>query len=751
MSHQAHEREFIMGGHKEPLTLCDDLPKENPWEEDRLGYRPFAEQLAKMIHALRAPNGYVIGLHGKWGSGKSTALNFVKAFLKQHNDKTENETDRIYLVDFRPWIISGHQDLIAAFFKVLSESLGNKAGFVRQINRVINRVARIGKITADPLLDAVATVALVIDPSGGTATKAMTTVAKKSAGKAIDRFLAEPSLQAAYQKLRNELENSGKRFLVIIDDLDRLEESEIRSIMQMVKTVGSLPNVVYLLAYDRDIIWSVHDGDNESVGPKFAEKIVQQELALPKPSKGSLLTMLDEELTFVSVNEQISESMRWHYIVRDGIRRWIQHPRDVLRLSNSVKFSWPALQGELDPADLLAMEGLRLFDPVAFDWIRRNSDFLFSEGVFLMSRDESEAASLVEALKKSLPEESRQQVIKLLAVLFPLRAKSFEGKNAMGGENRVQVGSRRGVGSPAGYDAYFGLHLAADAIPKTVIDAIIKNMGDRAAVLELIEPYLGRKDKAGKAASSVLFEELRFRFYGQDPATAKPQFLQALFDIGERVLRTESTPEPFSLSPQAQLGFLISEILEIWGPEEAGTHLIDAFSEATSAPFCAAVFAQRARELNKLPSSSSSSRPTIEEKHLAVLGKRLMTLIDSAVADGSLRTAPVYWDIVLSWKYLRGADKPKAWLSSGMSESAQFLATTAMGLVAYSIGSRERRYSVDTSIDETLYDLEVLCAACQKHLAGAELNPDQRNRVGVVADAVDRILQDKKAVAADKS
>jgi KAP family P-loop domain len=129
------------------LTLGDDLPKENPWQEDRLGYRPFAERLAKVIHALRAPNGYVIGLHGKWGSGKSTALNFVKAFLKQHNDKTENEADRIYLVDFRPWIISGHQDLIAAFFKVLSESFGNKPGFV---SRQINRVAR-KQPTADAL------------------------------------------------------------------------------------------------------------------------------------------------------------------------------------------------------------------------------------------------------------------------------------------------------------------------------------------------------------------------------------------------------------------------------------------------------------------------------------------------------------------------------------------------------------------------------------------------------------------------
>jgi predicted KAP-like P-loop ATPase len=50
-------------------------------------------------------------------------------------------------------------------------------------------------------------------------------------------------------------------FLVIIDEIDRLDRSEIRSTMQTVKTVGKLPNVVYLLAYDRKIVWAALDDD----------------------------------------------------------------------------------------------------------------------------------------------------------------------------------------------------------------------------------------------------------------------------------------------------------------------------------------------------------------------------------------------------------------------------------------------------------------------------------------------------------
>jgi predicted KAP-like P-loop ATPase len=59
------------------FTLQDDLPKEDPWRDDRLGFAPFAERLSKVIANLDAPNGYVIGLQGERGSGKTTALNFV--------------------------------------------------------------------------------------------------------------------------------------------------------------------------------------------------------------------------------------------------------------------------------------------------------------------------------------------------------------------------------------------------------------------------------------------------------------------------------------------------------------------------------------------------------------------------------------------------------------------------------------------------------------------------------------------------
>lgn len=60
-------------------TFLDDAPKVDPANDDRLGFAPFADRLAAALFELRAPNGYVVGLEGPWGSGKSTVLNFTKA------------------------------------------------------------------------------------------------------------------------------------------------------------------------------------------------------------------------------------------------------------------------------------------------------------------------------------------------------------------------------------------------------------------------------------------------------------------------------------------------------------------------------------------------------------------------------------------------------------------------------------------------------------------------------------------------
>ncbi|WP_186395585.1 P-loop NTPase fold protein [Stappia sp. TSB10GB4] len=719
--------------------LGDDLPKQNPWVQDRLNYAPFASRITKVITSLTAPNGYVIGIHGQWGTGKSTAINFILAYLNKHN--AEHEDDQVIHIDFRPWIVSGHQDLITVFFKILSERLGPRDS---KWVRFWRRTLRFMHGTTDNLVDAAATVALTVDPTG-TASGFGSNVAKKSVNALLGRFLEDPSLQTAYESLKDQLSRSGKRFLVTIDDIDRLDDDNVRAIMQMVKSIGRLPNVVYLLSYDRDIVWDALDRKVNRIGPRFAEKIVQQEIELPIPSRNALLAILNEEISFLTVDTPATT--RWHYLVRDGINRWIRSPRDIVRLSNAAKFSWPAMEGEIDPQDLLAMEGIRLFDQAAFSWIRDNRDFIFTEGRFFMSNDDVKIEA-AEDLKARIPDGCRSQVMRILTILFPQAGKWFEGKGHYSDESFIETTRRRGVGSAAGYDTYFGLHPSSDAIPKAVVNELMSKLDSADDCERIIRAYLGRTNSRGELMVAKLLDELRVQF--RHPHAAMPQqgLLDALFRVGEEIISIDRDAGMFELSPRSQLMFLVRNMLEQWGVEAAGEHLVEAFGKADSAMFLAEQFTDRGREL-QIFKSSSTEPPTIDAEAFAKLGKTLVGKIKQGEVERTLEKSAYYFNIVRAWAYLLGADQPKQWLARGMLESADFMAKAARGLVSYSLGTPVRRYTMRDNPDRNLFDLDVLLEAGRKHLAETDLTDDQRSIITAILRGAEHLKQGRSPTVDD--
>ena len=65
------------------------------------------------------------------------------------------------------------------------------------------------------------------------------------------RATQPPSLLEKRERLRDALTRSDSRVVVLIDDIDRLEPSETRELMRLVRLTSDLPNLVFLLAFDR--------------------------------------------------------------------------------------------------------------------------------------------------------------------------------------------------------------------------------------------------------------------------------------------------------------------------------------------------------------------------------------------------------------------------------------------------------------------------------------------------------------------
>ena len=574
------------------------------------------------------------------------------------------------------------------------------------------------------------------DPTAGAVSATLAHVARKS----VEHFLKDPSFQKAHEDMKKQLRQSHQRVLVTIDDMDRLEAEEIRTIMRMVKSVGQLPNVVYLLFYDREIVWKALDGTNGKQGPSFAEKIVQQELELPKPRPGHLLKMLDEEASFLV--EEIEPSLHWERIVRDGVRRWIRTPRDAMRLGNAIKFSWSALEHEIDPQDLLAMEGLRLFDSEAFNWIRENRSLIFREDRFLLAEDATLKA-VVGQLKESVPERKRSEVVELVATLFPdLASLLFGVQKAFTARDLVDIARRRGVGSEAGYDSYFGLYPSDDAVSLSELNKLVSE-AEAHEIERSLQKHLHKNDSSGESMIISLLDELCARYKGQQAAEPRREMLDALFAAGEEIISHDvATGTMFEIRPRQQFWALTGLLLDSWGIAEAGTHLIETFRKTRSPAILADAFVSRAHELQVFESTSEQGSPRISESDFKELGEILLSKIRNAEADGTLSSAVFYFDILRSWSYLCGPDEARHWMEEGIGRDKAFMVKVCIGLVSYSDGASERSYSMREAPPEDLYDLNFLDDMAIKHLERNDLTEDEQSLIAAVAEGTAKMLGD---------
>uniref|UniRef100_UPI0039ED6FC7 KAP family P-loop NTPase fold protein n=1 Tax=Clostridium perfringens TaxID=1502 RepID=UPI0039ED6FC7 len=238
---------------------CDNAIKSK--EEDLLGRKRFAINIAENIIDYRNNEAITIGLIGKWGSGKSSVINM----MKEHITKEEKE---IEFIDFNPWYFSGGNKLIEEFFGVLIYYLGIE-------NNELNKLGEHLKLYS-----------LIIKPFSfiptvGKLAEGLYGVTKYSS-EAIGEFCKQEKtdINSLKESINKELKSLNKKIVITIDDIDRLENDEVKDIFKLVRAVGDFNNIIYVLAFDEDKVCNVF-----SSGPDYIDKIINIPICIPDVSK----------------------------------------------------------------------------------------------------------------------------------------------------------------------------------------------------------------------------------------------------------------------------------------------------------------------------------------------------------------------------------------------------------------------------------------------------------------------------------
>lgn len=336
--------------------------------DDELERVAFCKSVADVLVAkgAKTASGVVLGISGPWGSGKSSILNMVQEQLEEGKPAP-------LVINFQPWITSGLNDLIFSFLYELKRELQGQVGRTgfdkKEIKRVANSISRyalaIGKHSG--------AMYTVFDPIGGGIFSVV--IGFLSWLWSLVTCSKPKTIVQMRDELKNEIDNLSNPVVIVIDEVDRLTNSEIVAMAQLVKAVAYFENVSFLLAYDAERMAQAFDAaDVGKKGRSYLEKIVQYELSIPflhpDKIKEIVIKRFSESAIAELLPRQWERDEDFNNLMDLLIPLLIRSPRDVGRLVNAVVVTQKMVGDDVYWVDAIGFHALDQKVPEVSDKIR---------------------------------------------------------------------------------------------------------------------------------------------------------------------------------------------------------------------------------------------------------------------------------------------------------------------------------------------------------------------------------------------
>jgi hypothetical protein len=305
--------------------------------------------------------GFVIGLTGEWGLGKSSVLNLV-------NEKLSNSKN-VAVAVVNPWLFKTRDDLLTAYFNALRNALGKTLsdrarGVQEQLEKYKGAIG-IGGFS----------IAAAIDIAGG---NGAASTSWNLWGKPAVEKIKKPDPKSPDEErkaLETKIKEAKIAVVVLIDELDRVEDDEVRAVAQMIKAVGDIKGISYLVAYDPKRVSQAlgrgNGNERQASGEAYLEKIVQFSIPLRPLFEEDTRALLEAALYENGVDLPVAEA-DYQAAILDELIRVARTPREIKRLVGAFAVLEQMLGGEVCPYDVLGYSWLVAKAPGVRDAIAKN-------------------------------------------------------------------------------------------------------------------------------------------------------------------------------------------------------------------------------------------------------------------------------------------------------------------------------------------------------------------------------------------
>lgn len=640
------------------MANFDDKPIRLP-SEDHFGFDPFAKAIAETISGFDKPEGSVISINGPWGTGKSSIVNLVKHHLSEIADN-----DELKIIDFNCWWFRGEEALALEFFRDLYSAMD-----IAKSEKAKEAVSQLGSrlLSGSSSFVGAAINFFAAPGAGGMASGGMNFLS--------DLIRQEKTVESFHKEVSQELLDGKKRFLIVIDDIDRLAPDEALLIFRLVKSVGRLPNVMYLMAYDRAIAERVVSDRYPSEGAQYLEKIVQAGFDIPNPPHSKLVNSLTTFLDSLWAGQPSPDIRHFWNLMHDVVSPEIRSPRDVLRITNTLGVSWKAVEGEVDPVDFLCMETIRVQRPELYSALRANKSRLTNGGLdHSHTNNESVAQLYDEIFLGDLTGEEKEDVKRALRRLFPA-LDGVWGNMHYGSDFYQQWEQKRQVCSKKHFDTYFRFALSGDNISLKEVTAIVDKCDNFEFVASALLQAKELSNGEGGTRAASLLDELNVHAK-KIPLEKADTFLGALFSVHDSIDTEADQERGFAIANNnLRIHWIMRSVTRertslperskiiLTAAEHASVGWLVSLSDSAYHDFYPREGKQPEQEENCITTESDA-------KKLRVMA---LEKIEASAADGKLLDYERFIGILYRWDELAETgthEKAKAWCKDQLQNEA---------------------------------------------------------------------------------
>lgn len=296
----------------------------------------------RIINTDSSNSSKAFAIAGEWGSGKTSFLEILKDNFKKTNS---------VILDFNPWLNIEKESLITEFFKQLSNKLKYYgSGLKYEISVYSN---------------------LLIKPDGG--------ILNNFLGLINVNFLNN-SIKSQKKTIENLITKVNKDIYVFIDDVDRLEHTEIESIIRLIRNLADFKHIKFVVAFEKGYVLEAIKKINPYNYDKYLEKIFLQTTELPLiPLPEVKKSLIAEFLAaFPNYNDKIESYFeRKNKRGNNSIFKILKSHRDIKRFVNHFMVYYPLVEENVFFDDFLRLELLRFkFPKVCNLLFLKKNDFL---------------------------------------------------------------------------------------------------------------------------------------------------------------------------------------------------------------------------------------------------------------------------------------------------------------------------------------------------------------------------------------